>query len=131
MGEEIYDTESIVHINEKELALLLISSIQTLKRSKKKCGREELYGLLKESVETEISPESFHETLNLLVENGSVIINTFRNRECISLPKENFQETELEKEDKCEQVESSFMEEFNDFKAKFLLEVKQFKDSFF
>ena len=56
-----------------------------------------MYNLVKESAEFEISSDVFTETLNYLIENESVIVNTFRNRECISLPKENFQEIETEK----------------------------------
>ena len=71
--------------------------------TEKKCGRQ-VYNLVKESVEFEISSEVFTETLNSFIENESVIVNTFRNRECISLPKENFQEIESEKEDITKQV---------------------------
>ena len=80
MGEERNDSE-LIAINEKELALLVITSIQTLKRNKRKCGPEEVYNLLTESVESEISRETFNETLNLLIENELVVITTFRNRE--------------------------------------------------
>ena len=65
----------------------------------KKCGRLEVYNLVKEPVEFEIYSDVFTETLNSLIENEPVTINTFRSRECISLPKENFQEIETEKED--------------------------------
>ena len=92
------DLESIVNIAEDEFTLLIISSIHTLKRNKKKCGRLEVYDLEQESVEFKISSELFSETLNSLIENESVTDNAFRNRECISLPKENFQETETEKQ---------------------------------
>ena len=87
---------------------------------------------MKESVEFEISSDVFTETLNSLIENESVIVNTFRNRECISLPKENFQEIETEKEDITEQFHqfrNDFLDEFNGFKTKFLHEVKSFKNS--
>ena len=87
---------------------------------------------MKESVEFEISSDVFTETLNSLIENESVTVNTFRNRECISLPKENFQEIETEKEDITElfhQFRNDFLDEFNGFKTKFLHEVKSFKDS--
>ena len=57
-----------------------------------------MYNLVKESVEFKISSEIFTETLNSLIENKSVIVNTFKNCECISLPKENFQEIETENE---------------------------------
>ena len=69
----------------------------------KKCDRLEVYNLVKESVEFEISSNVFTETLNSLIENESVIVITFKNRECISLPKDNFQEIKTEKEDITEQ----------------------------
>ena len=79
------------------MTLLIISSIHTLKRNKKKCGKLEVYNLVKESVEFEISSEVFTETLSSLIYKESVIVTTFRNRECASLPKENFQEIETER----------------------------------
>ena len=87
---------------------------------------------MKESVEFEISSDVFTATLNSLIENEPVIINTFSSRECISLPKENFQEIETEKEDIKEQFhqfKNEFLDEFNGFKTKFLHEVKSFKDT--
>ena len=90
MGDASSDSESIVTITEDELTLLIISSIHTLKRNKKKSGRLEVYNLVKKSVEFYISSEVLTETLNSLIENKSVIVNTLRNRECISLPKEYF-----------------------------------------
>ena len=83
MGEEISDSESVVAIGEEELALLIKTSIQTLKRKKKKCGRKEVFNLVNESIEYKISLETFNETLNSLIENETVTLN----RECISLPK--------------------------------------------
>ena len=103
-----------------------------MKRNKKKFGRLEVYNLVKESVEFEIYSEVFTKTLNSLIENESVIVNTFRNRECTSLPKENFQEIETEKEDITEQFhqfKNDFLDEFNEFKTKFLHKVKSFKDN--
>ena len=51
MGDANSDSESIVTITEDELTLLIISSIHTLKRNKKKSGRLEVYNLVKKSVE--------------------------------------------------------------------------------
>ena len=87
---------------------------------------------MRESVEFEISSDVFSETLDFLIKNESVMVSTFRNRECISLPKENFQEIETEKEDITErfhQFKNDFVDEFNEFKTKFLHQVKSFKDS--
>ena len=83
--------------------------------------------LVKESVEFKRSSEVFTETLNSLIENKSAIVNTFWNHECISLPKENFQEIETENEDITEQshqFKNDFLGEFSEFKTKFLHEVK-------
>ena len=125
MGEANSDSES----TENEFTLLIISSIHTLKRNFKKCGRLEVCNLVKESIELEKSSDVFTETLNSLIENESVIVSTFRNRECISLPKENFQEIETENEGIMEQLhqfKNDFLGEFNEFKTKFLHEVKSF-----
>ena len=77
MGEANSDSES----TENEFTLLIISSIHTLKRNLKKCGRLEVCNLVKESIELEKSSDVFTETLNSLIENESVIVSTFRNRE--------------------------------------------------
>ena len=132
MGEEISDSESVVAIDEEELALLIKTSIQTLKRKKKKCGRKEVFNLVNESIEYKISLEIFDETLNSLIENETATLNSFQNRECISLPKENIQEIDTEKEDVNEhfhQFKNDFLDEYREFKSKFLHEVKSFKDT--
>ena len=96
MAEANSDLESIVTIIENELTLLIISSLHTLKRNKKIWQTRSVY-FSERAVEFEISSGVFTETLNSLIENELVIVNTFRNRECISLPKENFQEIETER----------------------------------
>ena len=86
---------------------------------------------MKETVEFEISSGVFTETLNSLTENESFIFSTFKNCECISLLKDNFQEIELEKEDITEQLhqfKNDFVNEFNEFKSKNFHEVKLFKN---
>ena len=87
---------------------------------------------MEESVEFDKSSKLFNETLNSLIKNKSVIVNTFRSSECISPPKEHFQEIETEKEHITEQFhefKNEFLDEFNEFKSKFLHEVKLFKDN--
>ena len=78
---------------------------------------------MNESIEYKISLETFNETLNSLIENEAVTLN----RECISLPKENIQEIDTEKEDVNEhfhQFKNDFLDEYREFKSKFLHEVK-------
>ena len=60
---------------DKELEMLVITSIHTLKRGKKKCGREDVYNLVKESLDYEISIENFSETLNSLIDSSDVNIH--------------------------------------------------------
>ena len=79
------------------MTLLIISSIHTHKRNKKKFGRLEMYNLVKESVEFKIFSEVFAEILNYLIENESVIVNAFRNR--ISRSKKKNKGIETEEED--------------------------------
>ena len=75
-------------INERELEVLITTSIHTLKRGKKKCGREDVYNLVKESLDYEIPIDDYHKTLNSLVESKSVVVNTSKNQECLSMPKD-------------------------------------------
>ena len=73
MTEENSNSQPII-INDKELEMLVITSIHTLKRGKKKCGREDVYNLVKESLDYEISIENFSETLNSLIDSSDVNI---------------------------------------------------------
>ena len=62
----------------------------------------------------------------------SLLIHTFRNPECVSLPRENFQQVETEKEDIREhfyQFNNDFLDEFDEFRTKFFHEIKSFKNN--
>ena len=67
-----------------------------------------------------------------MIENELVIITRYRNRGSISLPKDNFQEIEIEKTDITEQFhqfKNDFLDRFNEFKSKIFHKVKSFKKS--
>ena len=49
------------NILREELEILIIASIQTLKRSNKKCGKDEVIQLVNNSLEKEISREIFED----------------------------------------------------------------------
>ena len=68
--------------------MLIIASIQTLKRGNKKCGKDEVFRLFRDSVD-DASKETFNKILGLLIQNQSIRLNIVGNRECLSLPKEN------------------------------------------
>ena len=48
-------TNSHVNIYDKEIELLIIASIETLKRQNKKCGKDEVFALVKDSLEEAIT----------------------------------------------------------------------------
>ena len=48
---------------------MVIASIQTLKTGNKKCGREEVYRLVNDSLNKDITREAFELILNSMIEN--------------------------------------------------------------
>ena len=75
-------------IEDRELEMLIIASIQTLKRGNKKCRKDEVFRLFRDFVD-DVTEETFDKLLELLIQNKSVILIIVGNRECLSLPKEN------------------------------------------
>ena len=71
---------------DRELEMLIIASIQTLKRGNKKCGKDEVFRLFRYSVDG-VTKETFDKLSELLVQNQSVRLNIAGNRECLPLPK--------------------------------------------
>ena len=88
MMSETPDMLYPIAVEEKELEMLIIASIQTLKRGNKKCGNEEVFNLVKDSVDVVIKKEAFN---NFLVQKQSIKRNKIGNRECLSLSKETSQ----------------------------------------
>ena len=60
------------HIEDNEIEMLIITSISTLKRSSKKCGRNEVFDLVQTSLDTDIARETFDELLQNVVESHTV-----------------------------------------------------------
>ena len=87
---EVPHNNNVPHIVEgKDLETLIVASIQTLKRSNTKCGKEEVFRLVQESVESEVTKKIFKERLDALVESHSVNIKLLGTRTCLSLLKLN------------------------------------------
>ena len=59
-------TKSHVNIGGKEIELLIVASIETLEHQNKKCGKDEIFALVKDSLEEAITTESFEKSLALL-----------------------------------------------------------------
>ena len=77
---------SHVNIDDKEIELLIIASIETIKRQNKKCDKDKVFALVKDSLEEAITMESFEKALALLQASNSIKCN-ISNRTCLSIPK--------------------------------------------
>ena len=85
---EIPDLEEVLHVIEgRDLETLIVASIETLKCSNKKCGREEVLHLVQESFDSEVTKEHFKELLDKLIKCHSVQIKLVGTQTCLSLPK--------------------------------------------
>ena len=103
-----------VNIDDKEIELLIIASIDTLKRQSKKCGKDEVFALVKDSLEQAITMESFEKSLALLQASNSIKFNIISNRSCLSIPKHR----SIPKV--CTQNTSTIKNNFEDFKSNFI-----------
>ena len=66
---EIPHIDKIAHIVErKDWKTLTVASVQTLKCNNKKCGKEEIFRLIQESVASEVTKEVLEELLDALAE---------------------------------------------------------------
>ena len=136
-------------VEDRELEML-IASIQTLKRGNKKCGKDEVFRLFRDSVD-DMTEETFEKLWELLIQNQSVKpwrfdylfttsmvkLNIIGNWECLSLPKENQKLRENdENQEKPVLMEDignlrlQILKEFRNMKSSFLTEVKSFKNEF-
>ena len=67
-------------IENGEVELLNIASIKTLKGKTERCGREEVFELVKDSTDDDtVTKETFDKLLNPLINNNSVKLNTVGN----------------------------------------------------
>ena len=72
----------------KEIEMLIIATVTTLKRSSKKCGKNEVFDLVQSSLDSDITCETFDELLQDMIEVNALKLQTIGERECLSLPKE-------------------------------------------
>ena len=83
------DTSSSYIVDNTELQTLILASIQTLKRNNKKCGTEEVFQLVLESLDSDTDMESFDKILEFLITNQKVKTRCCANKACLSIPKED------------------------------------------
>ena len=66
-------TEQVPNIiDDKEIEVLIIVSIETLKREKSKWSKDEVFKLVKDTIEGSITRDIFDKILDSLIESGSV-----------------------------------------------------------
>ena len=88
--ESITDETNNHFVNDKDLEILVIASIQTLKRGNKKCGREEVYRSVNDSLNKDITRELLELILKSVIDNHSVNLNLVCKWECLFLPKGSY-----------------------------------------
>ena len=125
--ESITDETNNHFVNDKDFEILVIVSIQTLKRGNKKCGREEVYRLVNDSLNKDITREAFELILNSMIDDHSVNLNVIGKMECLSLPKESCQISY----DKVDQNNINFAKRFNLFKSGIVDDFDRLKQAFF
>ena len=124
---------SNVNVDGKDIELLFIASIETLKRQNKKCGKDEVLALVKDSLEEAKTMGVFGKYLALSQASNSIKCNIISNRTYLSIPKHS----SIPKS--CTQNTSSIKNDFEDLKSIFIetlniqteLLIKQKKDLFF
>ena len=127
---EIPDLEEVLHIIEgRDLETFIVASIETLKRSNKKCSKEEVLYLVQESVDSEVTKEHFEELLDKSIKCHSVQIKLVGTRTCLSLRK-GAQYSKSHKEFN-ESLRLSVNEELSKFKVSVTEEFDALRSSFF
>ena len=109
--------------------MLIIASIETLERQKSKCGKDEVFKLVKDTIEESITRDIFDKTLDSLIESGSVKCSLIPNRTCLSIIKHNAIENS-NLQGNFNNFKEDLIEDFDDLKKVFFAEVKSFKDKF-
>ena len=97
------------NIEHKELETLIIAFIET----KMKCGVDEVRKLVQDSLEENISLESFGKTLQHLIDNDSVKSSSVLNRVCLSIPKNNTCRDAFNIKEELQSFKKELVEEFN------------------
>ena len=106
-------------IHNKKIEVLIIASIETLKGPKTKCGKDEVFKLVKDTIEENITKLIFDEFLDSLIESGSAKCSLVSNRACLSLGKHNAIKN------------SNLQRNFNNFKEDLIKDFDKLKKNIF
>ena len=126
---------STTTVDDRELELLIMASIQTLNKGIINLKTVKFFRLLIDSVD-DVTKRTFDKLLELLIQNQSVRLNVIVNWECLSLPKQNQKLKENEENQEklvlmkdIGNLRLQILEEFSNMKSSFLAEVS--KTSFY
>ena len=126
---------STTTVDNRELELLIMASIQTLNKGIINLKTVKFFRLLIDSVD-DVTKKTFDKLLELLIQNQSVRLNVIVNWECLSLPKQNQKLKENEENQEklvlmkdIGNLRLQILEEFSNMKSSFLAEVS--KTSFY
>ena len=75
-----------IGVDGKEIELIIIASIETLKRQNKKCAKDEVIAPVKDSLEETITMEGFEKSSALLQASRSIKCNIISNRTYLFIP---------------------------------------------
>ena len=126
---------STTTVDDRELELLIMASIQTLNKGIINLKTVKFFRLLIDSVD-DVTKKTFDKLLELLIQNQSVRLNVIVNWEYLSLPKQNQKLKENEENQEklvlmkdIGNLRLQILEEFSNMKSSFLAEVS--KTSFY
>ena len=134
---EIPNLEEVPRIIEgRDLETLIVALKEMLKRKNKKCGKEEVWHLVQESIDSEVTKEHFEELLDKLIKCHFAQIKLVGTRTCLSLPKgaqyskslKQFNESlRTNVNEELSKFKDSVTEKNDGLKSSFLAEVDSFK----
>ena len=117
-------------IDSAKLETLIIATIQTLKRNNKKCGNDEVFDLVSESLVNQVERKFFDKELEVLIKDQKVKSSFCAHRTCLSISKE-LQVSMAEKNDlknDFDNFKNKMINEFDNLKSSFFQEVRSFKN---
>ena len=76
--------EYVFIIKDRIVEMLIIAFTQTLKQGNEKCGKDDVFKLVKDSLDEKIARETFEELLESLIQSQSIKPNAFGDGECLS-----------------------------------------------
>ena len=93
-----------------------------------KCGIDEVLKLVQDSLEENISRESFDKTLQFLIDNDSVKSNSVSNRVCLSIPKNSTCRNAFNIKEELQFFKDELVKEFKRLTQAFLAEINSLKN---